>query len=104
MSPVAPATPVAMPTASARERPAPPAAPPVPPPAGRAKEQPALTARAALEEQKRSLPDLCAGLFAYVLWLRAQPEGQGPEVRAVYQRFDELLREIDNGGKRNGVA
>ncbi len=63
-----------------------------------------MTARAALEEQKRSLPDLCAGLFAYVLWLRAQPEGQGPEVRAVYQRFDELLREIDNGGKRNGVA
>jgi type VI secretion system protein ImpK len=108
MSPVAQATPVALPTAGERARPAPPAlppaGPPAPPPAARVKEQPAISARAALEEQKRSLPDLCAGLFAYVLWLRAQPEGQGPEIRAVYQRFDELLREIDNGGKRNGVA
>jgi len=108
MSPVAQATPVAIPAAVERARPIPPAAPPAgppgPPQAVRPKEQPVLTARAALEEQKRSLPDLCAGLFAYVLWLRAQPEGQGPEVRAVYQRFDELLREIDNGGKRNGVA
>jgi type VI secretion system protein ImpK len=116
MSPVAQATPVAIPAAGERTRPAAPSAPPpapppappvgpaAPPPAARVKEQPAIASRAALEEQKRSLPDLCAGLFAYVLWLRALPEGQGPEVRAVYQRFDELLREIDNGGKRNGVA
>ncbi len=63
-----------------------------------------MAPRAALEEQKRSLPDFCAGLFAYVLWLRSLPEGQTPEIRVVYQRFDELLREIDNGGKRNGIA
>lgn len=52
----------------------------------------------------RSLPDLCAGLFAYVLWLRAQPEAKAPDVRMVYQRFDELLRGIDADGQRGGAA
>lgn len=52
----------------------------------------------------RSLPDLCAGLFAYVLWLRSQPADKVPDVRAVYQRFDELLRGIDADGQRGGAT
>jgi len=52
----------------------------------------------------RSLPDLCAGLFVYVLWLRAQSEGKVPDVRAVHQRFDELLRGIDAEGQRGGAS
>ncbi len=51
----------------------------------------------------RSLPDLCAGLFAYVLWLRAQEGAKVPDVRAVYQHFDELLREIDVEGQKGGA-
>jgi type VI secretion system protein ImpK len=58
----------------------------------------------AATQSGRSLPDLCAGLFAYVLWLRAQPEGKAPDVRAVYQRFDELLRGIDADGQRGGAT
>lgn len=52
----------------------------------------------------RLLPDLCAGLFAYVLWLRAQDDAKAPDVRVVYQRFDEMLREIDTEGQRGGAT
>lgn len=52
----------------------------------------------------RSLPDLCAGLFVYVLWLRSQTDANVPDVRAVYQRFDELLRGIDADGQRGGAS
>jgi type VI secretion system protein ImpK len=61
-------------------------------------------ADAAAGAPSRSLPDLCAGLFAYVLWLRGQEEAKAPDVRAVYQRFDELLRDIDAQGQRGGAA
>lgn len=102
---------------TAQATPAPSPAPPVVPPAPRQSASPApakpkataslrpvAQTRSAPDEQKRSIPDLCAGLFAYVLWLRKLSEAQAPDVRAVYQRFDELLREIDNGGKRNGAS
>jgi type VI secretion system protein ImpK len=55
-------------------------------------------------ESGRSLPDLCAGLFVYVLWLRSQPPEKAPDVRVVYQRFDELLRGIDADGQRGGAT
>lgn len=64
----------------------------------------ALAATPAVSQPGRSLPDLCAGLFAYVLWLRSQPEDKAPDVRAVYQRFDELLRGIDADGQRGGAT
>lgn len=58
----------------------------------------------AVSAPARPLPDLCAGLFAYVLWLRVQEEAAVPEVRVVYQRFDEMLREIDAEGQRGGAT
>jgi|GEM_PF-298528 type IV/VI secretion system ImpK/VasF family protein len=102
MSPIAQATPAPPTTGQAPAK----ASSPVPnaSKASPAQTRPVAIARPAPDEQKRSIPDLCAGLFAYVLWLRGQAEDQAPDVRAVYQRFDELLREIDQGGKRNGAA
>ena len=52
----------------------------------------------------RSLPDLCAGIFAYVLWLRAQDVTAVIDVRVVFQRFDEMLRELDAAGQRGGAT
>jgi type VI secretion system protein ImpK len=52
----------------------------------------------------RSLPDLCAGLFAYVLWLRAQPPAEAPGIAVIQQRLDELLRGIDTDGQRAGTT
>jgi type VI secretion system protein ImpK len=49
-----------------------------------------------------ALPDLCAKCFAYTLWLVQAPAAQSLDVRAVHQRYDELLREFDAEGRRAG--
>lgn len=50
----------------------------------------------------KALPDLCADLFAYVIWLTRSEAAAKLDAKAVYQRFDELLREFDAEGRRAG--
>jgi type VI secretion system protein ImpK len=50
----------------------------------------------------KALPDLCAKCFAYTLWLVQAPAAATLDARTVFQRFDELLREFDNDGRRAG--
>ena len=57
-----------------------------------------------VETVRKALPDLCATLFSYVMWLRRSESAAKTEAKAVYQRFDELLRELDAEGQRAGVA